>query len=158
MSLMDLVMGLTPSLGTDPAHLADVAELLTLCGLPTAGLDDASECLALRRDGRVIASAALEIHGKSGLLRSVAIHPDLQRQRLGTALVTTAIVTAGTYRIRHLYLLTESAADFFARFKFTVIDRADVDPAIQQTVEFTSACPASATVMLLDLTRFAAKP
>jgi len=32
-----------------------------------------------------------------------------------------------------------------------------VDPAIQKTVEFTSACPAGATVMVMDLVKLAAK-
>ena len=158
MSDPKLIMELTPTLTTDPADLADMAELLTLCGLPTDGLADVTECVVLRRQGCVVACSAIEVRGKSGLLRSVAVHPDLRGQKLGKTVVVMAIFVAVMHGAIRTYLLTEGATDFFAHHFFTVIDRADVDPAIQQTVEFTSACPASATVMLLDLTRFAAKP
>jgi hypothetical protein len=50
-----------------------------------------------------------------------------------------------------VFLLTETAPAFFARFGFTDIDRARVPETIRQTVEFSSACPASARVMVLDL-------
>jgi len=140
------------TLAADPADLAAVAELLAQCGLPTDGLDDVADCLILRQDGRVIASAALEIRAQSGLLRSVAVHPGWRGQGWGEALTAAAIARATEQGITRLYLLTETAANFFPRFGFTIIDRADVDPAIQQTVEFTAVCPASAIVMAYILT------
>jgi len=152
-----VMSGLLPTLTTDPADIAQVADLLTLCGLPIAGLEDVTECFILRRDDKVVACAALEIRGKSGLLRSVAVHPDLRREKLGQALVVMALLMARTHRATHLYLLTETAVGFFLKAGFTIIDRAGVDPAIQKTVEFTSACPASATVMVMDLVKLAQK-
>jgi len=50
-----------------------------------------------------------------------------------------------------VYLLTETAAGFFPRFGFQPIQRAEVAPAVQQSIEFTSACPASAQPMRLVL-------
>lgn len=141
-----------PNFAANPEDLAAVADLLTLCGLPTAGLEDAADCLILRRDGQVMASAALEIHGHSGLLRSVAVHPALQKQGVGRALTARTITLARERGLARLYLLTESAVGYFPRFGFTVIDRADVDGAIQRSVEFTTACPSTAAVMALFLT------
>jgi len=148
---------LVPALTTDPADLAAVAEFLTLSGLPTDGLEDVAECIVLRRDDQIVASAALEIHGKSGLLRSVAVHPDLRGQKWGQTLVVTATIIAAGHRLTRLYLITETAAAFFSHLGFQPIDRADVDPAIQQSTEFTTVCPASATVMVLDLIKLAKK-
>jgi len=44
-------------------------------------------------------------------------------------------------------LLTTTAADFFPKFGFEPIARADVPASVQSSIEFTSACPATATVM-----------
>ena len=142
---------LMPAFTTDPKDLAEVARLLSQHGLPQAGLEAVDECILLRRKGKVLAAVALEIHGQSGLLRSLVVHPNLKGKGWGSILVNALIEYARRQGITRLYLLTETAADFFSRFGFTVIDRADVDPAIRQSVEFTSACPASATVMVLDL-------
>ena len=50
-------------------------------------------------------------------------------------------------QISALYLLTTTAAGFFPKFGFERIDRCDVPRSVQMSVEFTSACPSSATVM-----------
>jgi amino-acid N-acetyltransferase len=46
-----------------------------------------------------------------------------------------------------VYLLTNTAAEYFPRFGFERITRADVPPAVQASIEFTSLCPYTATVM-----------
>jgi amino-acid N-acetyltransferase len=50
-------------------------------------------------------------------------------------------------------LLTATAAGFFPRFGFRVVERSQVPVAVQEPVEFQDACPASATAMLLELRR-----
>ena len=57
------------------------------------------------------------------------------------------------HKIKSVYLLTETAGGFFPRFGFRAIPRDAVDPAVQRSVELTSACPASALVMRLELRR-----
>src|SRR2546422_5231008 len=41
------------------------------------------------------------------------------------------------------YLLTETAGQFFPKFGFTAITRAQVEPAVLESPEFTTACPKS---------------
>ena len=53
--------------------------------------------------------------------------------------------------MRTVYLLTETAAEFFPRFGFRPIARDTVDPAVRASVEFTSACPDTALVMVKEL-------
>jgi len=43
--------------------------------------------------------------------------------------------------------LTTTAEGFFPKFGFERIPRADVPARVQESVEFVSACPASAVVM-----------
>ena len=50
-----------------------------------------------------------------------------------------------------MYLLTTTAERYFARFGFVQIARDDVPGAVQQSVEFREACPASAVVMRTEL-------
>jgi amino-acid N-acetyltransferase len=54
------------------------------------------------------------------------------------------------FGLRELYLLTETAAEYFPRFGFRPIAREAVSPAIHGSVEWTSACPVSAQAMVLE--------
>lgn len=54
--------------------------------------------------------------------------------------------------VRTVYLLTETAAQFFPKFGFRAITRAEVDQAVMHSPEFTTACPKTALVMTTSLT------
>jgi len=136
------------------ADLPALLALLTQNALPTAGLVDHLDTTLVARDaGRVVGSAALELYGTAALLRSVAVAPELRGQGLGQELTRHALALARRHEIKSVYLLTETAGGFFARFGFRTIPRDAVDPAVQRSVEFTSACPTSALVMRLELRR-----
>ena len=134
-----------------PARLADVDDVLRLLAeqqLPPDGLiEHVATMLVARYDGRIVGSAALEIYPDGALLRSVAVAATLQRQGLGRKLTEAAIKLAEARRAPAIYLLTTTAADYFPRLGFERIARADVPPTVQSSVEFTSACPSTATVM-----------
>ncbi|MDK2928414.1 MAG: hypothetical protein PWR31_2105 [Bacillota bacterium] len=132
--------------------LAMVKELLTKAGLPLAGVEENfANFLKLMVDGELAAVAGLEIHGRAGLLRSVAVAPAYRSSGLGQGITRAMINRARELGLQELYLLTQTAADFFPRFGFKRIDRSAVDPAVQQSVEFKSACPVSAVCMRLKL-------
>ena len=100
-----------------------------------------------RRDGRVVGSAALEVYEDGALLRSVAVDASRRGAGLGSELTAAAIRLAEALRAPALYLLTTTADGYFPKFGFESISRAEVPPAVQTSVEFVSACPASAIVM-----------
>ena len=54
---------------------------------------------------------------------------------------------ARRHAIQDVFLLTTTAEGFFPRFGFERIQRSDVPSSVQTSVEFRSACPASAVVM-----------
>jgi len=101
----------------------------------------------VRENSRIVGTAALELYGGSALLRSVAVAAALRGQGLGQRLTTAALDLARKSGVRTVYLLTETAGAFFPKFGFKTIERRDVDPAVQVSQEFTTACPASAMVM-----------
>jgi amino-acid N-acetyltransferase len=62
-------------------------------------------------------------------------------------LTDAAIRLAQDLQLPALYLLTTTAERYFPTFGFEPITRADVPATVQTSVEFTAACPSSATVM-----------
>ena len=135
-----------------PADLPAVLALLDANGLPRAGLDEQlATTLVAREQGRLVGCAALELYGRAALLRSVAVAARLRGRGLGQALTSAALELARRGGVRTVYLLTETAAQFFPKFGFEVVTRASVEPTVLQSTEFTTACPASALVMALAL-------
>jgi amino-acid N-acetyltransferase len=132
--------------------LGPILELLTRNGLPLDGLSDhLPTTLVAREDGQVVGSAALEIYPDGALLRSVAVSPSLQHRGLGQALTRAALALAHEHRVAAVYLLTTTADAFFPRFGFVRVTRQDVPDSVRQSVEFTTACPSTATVMYLGV-------
>lgn len=136
----------------EAADLPAVLDLLAALNLPQDGFTDHVDAAVVARAGDdLVGSAALEIYGRSALLRSVAVSAAVQGQGVGHQLVDATLALAKDAGIERVYLLTETAAAFFPRFGFQVINRAAVDDAVQQSVEFMDACPASATVMVYEV-------
>jgi amino-acid N-acetyltransferase len=134
------------------ADRAAVMALLSRSALPEAGLAEHFATTMVARDGdAVVGCAAVEPYGAAGLLRSVTVDAAWRGAGLGGRLTEAALSLARARGIRTVYLLTETAGDFFRRFGFRPVTRDDVDPGVRRSVEFTSACPASALVMALDL-------
>jgi amino-acid N-acetyltransferase len=122
--------------------------LLEQCHLPLAGIDDHVATLLVAREGAdVIGTAALELYADGALLRSVAVDPRRQGSRLGHQLTEAALLLAETHGADAVFLLTTTAERFFPKFGFERISRDDVPGSVRASVEFQSACPASATVM-----------
>lgn len=133
-----------------PGDLPAVEALLMANDLPLDGLREyIATLLVARQQGEVVGSAALEIYGQAALLRSVVVAPGLRGHGLGQRLVHRALDVAQQHSISEIYLLTTSAAEFFTRLGFAPIRRDEVHSAVQQSVEFTSVCPASAQAMRL---------
>jgi amino-acid N-acetyltransferase len=139
----------------DRFHSEDMPAVLGLLadnGLPADGLrEHLDACLVLRLDNEVVACAALEFHEDGALLRSVAVREDLRGNGLGNQIVKGALELARLRGTTAVYLLTTTAEGFFPRFGFRRIARTDVPPGVQTSVEFQSACPASAVVMATEL-------
>jgi amino-acid N-acetyltransferase len=131
-----------------PADASAILALVESVGLPRAGLTaHLSAALVARRGNDLVGCAALELYEHGALLRSVAIDPSAQGCGLGTRLTERAIELARGRRVPALYLLTTTAERFFARFGFEPLTRDEVPADVRTSVEFTSACPATAAVM-----------
>jgi amino-acid N-acetyltransferase len=96
---------------------------------------------------KVIGVAGLEIYDNYGFLRSVAVNPDSRNKGIAGELIKQIEMQAVTAGLKEIYLLTETAPEYFKRKGYVQITRADVPAEVQQSSEFSYACPQSAIVM-----------
>jgi amino-acid N-acetyltransferase len=128
--------------------LAEVRRLLEGQHLPVDGLHEHVQTMLVARDGaQIVGTAALELYADGALLRSVAVDSGHQARGLGQHLTESALQLAQAFRIQDVFLLTTTAERFFTKLGFETIARAAVPESVQASIEFRSACPASATVM-----------
>lgn len=132
-----------------PPEWPGILALLTASALPTQGLEDHLATTLVARDGsRVVGSVALELYGRDALLRSLAVVPELRGTGLGRRLAARALVLAREHGAARVYLLTETAAEFFHRMGFRDLKRSDVPDGVRGSVEFAKVCPASAVALV----------
>ena len=135
-----------------PSDWDAIAALLTEAQLPLDGARELAHHFQVADGGgQLLGCAVVERYGSAGLLRSVAVSATRRSGGVGHALVSDLITSARASGLDALYLLTTTAAGYFARLGFEVIERRAVPHALLASVEFRSACPASATVMRLQL-------
>ena len=132
-----------------PDDLGAVRDLLMACGLPAEGLTEqfGNRYVVAEKAGTVVGVAGVEVHGRHGLLRSVAVAPAMRNSGLGAALLRERLEWTEAHRIPSLYLLTTTADAYFARFGFVPVARDTAPPEIQGSSEFSTLCPSSATLM-----------
>lgn len=130
------------------SDLASVVELLSRNGLPHEDVaPHLANMVVAKVNGRLIGTAAVELHGDAALLRSVCVVEAHRAQGVAGRLCELVIAHARNRGVRALYLLTTTAEEFFGARGFRPCDRNLVPPAIQGTREFLSLCPASAACL-----------
>jgi amino-acid N-acetyltransferase len=128
--------------------LAEISRFLEANGLPASGVDKCVENFVVAHDKNDswVGIAGLEVYGKGGLLRSVAVDRRFRGMGQGRALVNAVLSNAKSKGIETVYLLTDNAEAYFSGLGFEVVERKDVDEAVKASVEFGEMC-ASAVAM-----------
>ncbi|MHA1994975.1 MAG: arsenic resistance N-acetyltransferase ArsN2 [Candidatus Hodarchaeales archaeon] len=129
---------------TNAKDLPEVLNLLTMVDLPVEGVKEQFQnFFIIRKDKTIVGCIGIEIYGNTALLRSLAVHPSFQGKGLGLQLVHKIEGYLTEKKSDSIYLLTETAENFFLNLGYSSIPRENVDPRIKQTIEFTTLCPAS---------------
>jgi len=129
-------------------HRDGIIALLKAERLPTQDLPDILEnFIVALQDEDVIGVAGLEIYGDYGLFRSLAVHKQFRNKGIAQNLMQQIEVLANKQQLHELYLLTETAPDYFERNGYQKISRDEVPVIVQQSAEFSEVCPQSAIVM-----------
>jgi amino-acid N-acetyltransferase len=130
------------------ADLPAILRLLTSCQLTVEGLTDhLATSLVARNQTGMVGTVTLEMFDDGALLRSLAVEPSAQGRGIGRRLVDESIALAASASAPAVYLLTITAEQFFPRFGFERIERADVPGSLLRSAEFAYACPPSSIVM-----------
>jgi L-amino acid N-acyltransferase YncA len=130
-----------------------IRQLLHSLDLPDQGIENAMTYFWVARGGEgIVGSVGLEVYADLVLLRSLAVARQWQGRGLGRALTDTALSYIAARQYRAVYLLTTTAEAFFACYGFHSVPRTQVPVSVQQSVEFQSACPHTATCMVRTLT------
>jgi amino-acid N-acetyltransferase len=132
-------------------ELASMKALLARSGLPTDDFETSriDWLVAVDAHGSLAGMVGLEVFDGVALLRSlVAASP---RNGAGSQLLASAESSARAAGVAQIYLLTQTAADYFARRGYQRVDRSAAPPSLLQTSEFRSLCPASATCMMKEV-------
>jgi amino-acid N-acetyltransferase len=133
-----------------PAALID---LLRTAGLPAddLGSHEPTTVWTAGVAGDIHGAAALEQYECYGLLRSVAVAQRHRGQGWARLLIQTALSAAREADLVAVYVLTETAADYFYGLGFVAIGRQAVPPVVRQSTEFAELCPATAIAMVREL-------
>ena len=136
----------------DGESLSYVEGLLERNELPSEDVRSKPECFYLGyvRDESV-GIGGIEIDGTDGLLRSVVVDRSKRGAGFGTAICDALEDRALEEGVEALYLLTTTAADFFAGRGYGEIERTDAPGPIRETTEWSDLCPATATCMTKSL-------
>ncbi len=132
-----------------PDDETQVKQLLDECELP---FEDITPSLlrhfwVLRDGSRLAGVCGLELLGTSALLRSLAVSPRYRGKGIARQLTKQVEQYAHSQGVEALYLLTTTAKDFFSTRGFQTINRDAAPAVLQETTEFQSLCPSTATCM-----------
>jgi amino-acid N-acetyltransferase len=96
--------------------------------------EDVQDFLVAELDGVVVGCGALHVlWADLAEVRTLAVHPDYTKHRIGRALLDELIVTARELGLSRLFALTFHT-DFFARAGFEPIEGTPVDPATYEAM------------------------
>jgi N-acetylglutamate synthase-like GNAT family acetyltransferase len=134
-----------------PGDGPTIVRLLAEAELPAPDPESSPLTLWVAREGdATVGCVGLEIHGPSGLLRSLVVSPVAREHGLGTRLTRHAIAEARARGVTDLVLLTLSAAGFFRRAGFTPVSRSSIAAPLADSWEFRHHGCDSAVCMRLQ--------
>jgi amino-acid N-acetyltransferase len=139
--------------GARPEEFGMVCALLAQCGLPADDLAaaHAADFVVADEGGRIVGTAAVQRFGDDGLLRSVAVAAAWRGQGLGAALVEAVEQRARSQGLRALWLLTTTAAVYFAARGWRPVSREAAPAPVRASSQFAVTCPSSAACMVKPL-------
>lgn len=145
-------MELTYKLIQDTETFESFRTLLKSSGLPADDLDFKRDLLVGYYEGdELVGTGGLEIYGPYALLRSLSVKMGIRGRAVGSTITEYLLAEAKKKNLQGIYLLTETARDFFLKKGFVEIARSNVPEEVKSSAEFSNLCSESAVVMTLAL-------
>ena len=129
-------------------HKQAIIMLLQLEKLPVEDLPISLDNFFVALDAsKVIGAIGLEKFDNFGLLRSMVVSREHRNNNIAANLIMGLENYAIEIGIDCMYLLTETAAEYFERKGYQKVKREEVPNALHLSSEFSHVCPVSAIVM-----------
>lgn len=131
----------------------ELSTLLSSCGLPVADVyeEKALAFFGCREAGTLVAVVGMETGTDSALLRSLAVAPEQRGRGLARRLVAFVEHLGAARGKQTLYLLTDSAPDFFRALGYADLAREHAPDWIRAGAQFAQLCPDDAAFMSKSL-------
>jgi N-acetylglutamate synthase-like GNAT family acetyltransferase len=131
----------------------ELQALLEQCELPVADLfeEKAMAFFGCREDGNLVAVVGMETGIDAILLRSLAVAPAHRGHGLARRLVAFVEHLAGARGKETLFLLTDSAPDFFRVLGYIDVPRERAPDWIRAGAQFSELCPGDAAFLSKSL-------
>lgn len=121
-------------------------------GLPHQDLNYNTQILIGYYDNHeLVGTGGLEILDRFALLRSVSVSENHRNKNIGKQITSDIVANAKQSNLDAVYLLTETAQDYFQKLGFEKVERESIPHEVKSTSEFAHGCPASAIAMVMKL-------
>jgi amino-acid N-acetyltransferase len=145
-------MELTYKTISDSSAFDAFRTLLKSSSLPADDLDYKRDLLVGYYEGdSLVGTGGLEVHGNYALLRSLSVKLGIRGKSVGTTITEFLLSEARKRKLKGIYLLTETARDFFQKKGFRDVSRDSVPEEVKASSEFSHVCPTTAAVMYLPI-------
>ncbi len=133
-----------------PGDKSAIRRLLSDCELPIQYVHRYLKSFLVAKAGmRIIGAVGVEVHGRTGLFRSLCVEKAYRGHGIATKLNERLLAYAHTRKIDRLYLFTFSAQEFASKLGFRKIDRKQIPKTIRSTWQFKkSYCYPSVVCMV----------
>lgn len=131
----------------------ELLRLLESCDLVVSDIARSNSLyfFGYHQHGKLVGVVGLEHFGTLALLRSLAVSIELRGSGLGRTLVQFAESKARSMGIIALFLLTETAEQFFTKLSYQLLSRENAPQVITNTAQFSTLCPATSSFMTKSL-------
>jgi len=135
---------------TEIKDISEVELLLSGCSLPTSDLklNDKVQLFGACQNENLIACIGVEIYGNAALLRSLAVVSEYRKEGIGKLLSEYVENYCKQEGVKEVYLLTETAKEYFEKLGYKTQKREDAPLTIKGTTQLSGLCPSSSNFMI----------
>lgn len=136
-----------------PDDFSQAIELLQSSQLPTEDLrPDLENFWIAEYDEKAIGLIGLDLYAPYGLLRSMIVLPEERSKGIASQLVEQVEARGMELGLTELFLITNTAADYFTRKNFRQMDKSALPASVGSSREMNGLCPASSVIMHKSIT------
>jgi len=135
-------------------ELAGIRELLASQNLPHERFEERlSHLLVAQSEGTVVGCIGLELLDRMGIIRVLAVKPDLQGEDIDRQLIEHILDYARLANIEEVYAFTSSLSPYLEELGFKVINRDELPSEIKELPDLNVLYPETVLCLRMKIKR-----